>query len=180
MSNLTVWSRRDPYFADFDRAFDALTRQALARHATARRTVRTPVTAFVPVTGFVPPAELTRDEQDAVLRLELPGVDVTNDVTVELDNGWLTVKGEKRRDESTERGFREVRYGSFNRTFTVPKHATAEAVSASYDAGVLTVRVAGAYTAPEPQPTATKIAITTVEPTPELTAEPADDAPTEA
>ena len=168
MSNLTVWSRHAPFSpagyafiggrtprSDFDRVFEALARQAFTPRALARRTVRTPAS------GFVPAAELTRDGEDAVLRLELPGVDVTNDVAVELDNGRLTVRGEKRSENAGERGYREVRYGSFSRSFTVPGHVAAEAVTASYEAGVLTVRVAGAYTVPEPEPTATTIAITT-------------------
>ena len=46
---------------------------------------------------------------------------------------------------------REVRYGSFRRWFKPPAHVTSEAISASYDAGVLTVRVAGAYTGSQAQ-----------------------------
>jgi HSP20 family protein len=61
----------------------------------------------------------------------------------------LVVRGE-RRDERAEdhdgRTLREVRYGSFRRAFALPAHVSADAVTASYDAGVLTVRVAGAYT----------------------------------
>ncbi len=38
-----------------------------------------------------------------------------------------------------------MRYGSFYRAFTLPSHVTAEAVSASYDKGIVTVRIAGAY-----------------------------------
>ncbi len=75
-------------------------------------------------------------------------------MSVEVDHGQLVVRGE-RRDERTEekdgRTLREVRYGSFRRSFTLPQHVTADAVSASYDAGVLSVRVAGAYTGTEPR-----------------------------
>ena len=49
------------------------------------------------------------------------------------------------------RTLREVRYGSFRRSFQLPAHITSEAVSASYDAGVLTVRVAGAHAGTQPQ-----------------------------
>jgi HSP20 family molecular chaperone IbpA len=45
----------------------------------------------------------------------------------------------------------EVRYGSFRRAFTLPVHVTGDAITASYDAGVLTVRVTGAYAGTEPQ-----------------------------
>jgi HSP20 family protein len=135
MSTLSLWTRRDP-FADFD--------------AQVRR-------AFGPVAtrpaGFVPAAEVTRDGDDAVVRVELPGLDAAKDITVEVDRGQLVVRGE-RRDERTEerdgRGLRGVRYGSFRRSFSLPEHVTAEAVSASYDAGVLSVRVAGAYRDAQP------------------------------
>lgn len=86
--------------------------------------------------------------------MELPGVDVEKDVNVEVDKGNLVIHGE-RRDERTEendgRTLSEVRYGSFRRSFRLPTHVTSEAVSASYDAGVLTVRVAGAYRGREAQ-----------------------------
>ena len=98
--------------------------------------------------GFTPAAEIVRDGTDAVVKVEVPGLDVTKDVTVEVDRGRLVVRGE-RRDERTEeqngRSLREVRYGAFRRGFRLPEGVTAESVSASYDAGVLSVRVAGAY-----------------------------------
>jgi HSP20 family molecular chaperone IbpA len=116
---------------------------------------------FKPVAGdFHPAAEISKDGDDAVVRLELPGVDVDNDVNVELDRGRLVIHGERRDEHAGEgsdgRTLREVRYGSFRRSFTLPTHVTGDAVSASYDAGVLTVRVAGVYAGPEAQ----RIAIT--------------------
>ncbi|ROT34095.1 Hsp20/alpha crystallin family protein [Micromonospora sp. HM5-17] len=134
MSTLSLWTRRDP-FAEFD----ALIREAFGT-VTTWPTTRP--------TGFTPAAEIVRDGDDAVVRLELPGLDVEKDVTVEVDRDQLVVRGE-RRDERAEdrdgRSLREVRYGSFHRSFRLPSHVTADAVSASYDAGVLQVRVAGAY-----------------------------------
>jgi len=86
-------------------------------------------------------------------------VDVDKDVNVEIEHGRLVIHGE-RRDEHAEdkdgRTLREVRYGSFRRSFQLPAHITGDAVSASYDAGVLTVRVAGAYAGTQAQ----RIAIT--------------------
>jgi HSP20 family protein len=142
MSTLSLWTRRDP-FAEFD--------------SLVRRTFGTAAT--VAPSAFTPAAEVTRDGEDAVVRVELPGLDITKDVTVEVDRGQLVVRGE-RRDERSEdgdgRSLREVRYGSFRRSFTLPTHVTADAVSASYDAGVLSVRVAGAYAGTE----ARRIAVT--------------------
>jgi HSP20 family protein len=104
--------------------------------------------------GFTPAAEIVKDGEDAVVRLELPGVDVAKDVNVELDRGRLVIHGERRDERSEEkdgRTLREVRYGSFRRSFKVPAHVTSDAISASYDAGVLTVRVAGAHKGAEAQ-----------------------------
>jgi HSP20 family protein len=99
-------------------------------------------------TGFTPAAEIIKDGEDAVDRVELPGVDVAKDVNVHVDRGHLLIHGE-RRDERSEqkdgRTLREVRYGSFRRSFKLPAHVTSEAISASYDAGVLTIRIAGAH-----------------------------------
>jgi len=104
--------------------------------------------------GFSPAAEVVKDGDDAFVRLELPGVDVANDVNVEVDKGQLVIRGE-RRDEHSEqkhgRTLSEVRYGSFRRSFRLPTHVSADAISASYDAGVLTVRVAGAHKGAEVQ-----------------------------
>jgi HSP20 family protein len=105
--------------------------------------------------GFTPAAEVVKDGDDAVIRLELPGVDVAKDVNVEVDRGHLVIHGERRDERAEEkkdgRTLREVRYGSFRRSFKLPTHVTSEAISASYDAGVLTVRVAGAHKGAEAQ-----------------------------
>jgi HSP20 family molecular chaperone IbpA len=129
---------RDPFFAEFDN----LVRAAFG-----------PSTSTSASTGFSPAAEAHREGDDAVIRLELPGVS-TDDVTVEVKGRHLVIRGERRdeREEQSEgRRFSEFRYGSFTRSFRLAPHVTADAVSASYDAGVLTVRVAGAYAETEGQ-----------------------------
>jgi len=140
MSNLTVWSRPA---LDTDR----WVRDLFGPAATADW--------FKPVTrGFKPAAEIVKDGDDAVVRVELPGVDVEKDVKVEVDKGRLVIHGEHR-DEHAEqengRTLREIRYGSFRRSFQLPAHVTGEAIAASYDAGVLTVRVTGAYAGAQAQ-----------------------------
>lgn len=134
MSNLTVWAR--PTWN-------------LDRWVTD---------VFGPATAgdwaFRPAAEIVKDGEDAVVRVELPGIDVEKDVKVEVDKGALVVHGERRDEHSEEkdgRTLREVRYGSFRRSFALPSHVTGDAVAASYDAGVLTVRVTGAYAGSEPR-----------------------------
>ncbi|WP_204808563.1 Hsp20/alpha crystallin family protein [Mycobacterium riyadhense] len=144
MSNLALWSRpawdTDRWLRDF--------------FGPASLDWYRPATS-----GFNPAAEIVKDGDDAVVRLELPGVDVEKDVTVELDRGRLVIHGEHR-DEHAEdkdgRTLREIRYGSFRRSFQLPGHVTSEAIAASYDAGVLTVRVTGACAGSQAQ----RIAIT--------------------
>jgi HSP20 family protein len=141
MNNLALWSRpawdTDRWLRDF-----------FGPAATADW--------FKPVTSgaspaFNPAAEIVKDGDDAMVRLELPGVDVDKDVNVEVDKGRLVIHGEHR-DEHSEaqngRTLREIRYGSFRRSFQLPTHVTSEAIAASYDAGVLTVRVTGAFKDP--------------------------------
>lgn len=144
MSNLTLWSR--PAW-DVDRWM-----REFFGPATVSDWMK-------PVAAFSPAAEIVKDGDDAVVRLELPGVDVDKDVNVELDRGHLVIHGERRDEHAEEkdgRVLREVRYGSFRRSFQLPEHVTSDALTASYDAGVLTVRVAGTYAATQ----AKRIAIT--------------------
>ena len=125
---------RDPFFAEFDNLVRADFGPSNGEGLPAD-------------TGFSPAAEVHRDGDDAVIRLELPGL-FTDDVTVEVQGRRLVIKGERRdeREEKSEgRRFSEFRYGSFTLSFGLAPNVTADAVSASYDAGVLTVRVAGAY-----------------------------------
>ena len=104
--------------------------------------------------GFRPAAEIANDGDDAVVRVELPGIDVEKDVNVEVDKGRLVIHGERRDERAEEKDGRtlsEVCYGSFRRSFRLPTHVNGDPISASYDAGVLTVRVAGAYKGAEAQ-----------------------------
>jgi HSP20 family molecular chaperone IbpA len=146
MSNVTLWSR--PFDTDrWIRQFFGPSRD----QATSDW--------FKSTAGFSPAVEIVKDGDDAVVHVELPGVDVEKDVNVEVDQGRLVIHGERRdehAEENDSRSLREVRYGSFSRSFQLPAHIAGEALSASYDAGVLTVRVAGAYTGT----TAQRIAIT--------------------
>jgi HSP20 family molecular chaperone IbpA len=144
MSNLSLWSARSP-FGEFDEL--------------VRRAFGTGSTPAWPASGFRPAAEVSRDGDDAVIRVEAPGLDVEQDVRVEVDRGRLVVRGE-RRDERSEPGrVREVRYGRFERSWTLPEHVGADAVSAHYEAGVLNVRVTGVY-ADAPEPGAHRIPVT--------------------
>lgn len=111
--------------------------------------------------GYRPAVDVVRDGTDVLVRLELPGVDVGKDVEIEVRPGRLTVSGQRSKGTENKDGngtvlLRERRYGSFRREFSLPRGVSADAVEASYDKGLLEVRVHD-VTRPDEQPR--KIAI---------------------
>ena len=108
---------------------------------------------FVPASPS-PAADVYRDGEDLVARLDLPGIDPVDDVTVEVEGRKLVVRGERRDqrpEESEGRRISEVSFGSFRRVVGLPKAVDGDAVRATYDAGVLTVTVAGVFAGTTPQ-----------------------------
>ncbi|GMG84912.1 hypothetical protein LNKW23_41280 [Paralimibaculum aggregatum] len=103
---------------------------------------------------FSPRSDAAAHENAYRIGLELPGVR-QDDIEIELHDGVLTVKGEKRseRTEKTEGYFfSERQFGRFQRSFRLPADAAAEGISADFTDGVLTVTVPkAAPDAPKPQ-----------------------------
>ena len=96
-----------------------------------------------PVGQWVPPVDVFEDTNAVQIMAELPGVK-PEDVKISLENSLLTIRGEKRQtaEEKTDRVHRYERYyGVFERAFTVPSTVDADHIRASYDLGVLTVRL---------------------------------------
>jgi HSP20 family protein len=84
-------------------------------------------------------------EQDGELRLtaELPGMKL-DDVNVEITDGMLHLRGEKRVDVDEKKDnvrLVERRFGSFERSFTLPRSVDPEKVKAEFTDGVLTVHM---------------------------------------
>lgn len=101
-----------------------------------------------------PAADIYRDGEDLVARLDLPGIDPAQDVTVEVEGRRLVVRGERRDQRAQDaegRRISEVRLGAFRRVVNLPRAVEADAVTASYDAGVLAVTVAGVFAGTTPQ-----------------------------
>lgn len=93
--------------------------------------------------AFLPAADVTVGEKDLVLTLDLPGL-TADDVELEVADGFLFVRGERKRPEPaddtvlahTERGF-----GAFERRIRLPQGVDLDAITASMDHGVLSLIV---------------------------------------
>ncbi len=93
-------------------------------------------------TNFAMPLDVVRHENDVTLRLDVPGMD-REQIEVTVDRGVLTISG-KRQEERTENDkffVRERRMGTFTRRLRLPETLNADAVEASYDNGVLEIRI---------------------------------------
>lgn len=147
MQRIAPW---DPFTAlsRMDRDFETLVRRTWPAQGASRA-------------GFVPAVEIHREGEDVLVVLELPGVDVANDVTIEVDRGKLVISGERRdtRSEDTDTVLvRELRYGSFRREFALPGGVSAEQVDAAFEAGLLMVRIKSVV---QPDPVPIKVPIAT-------------------
>ena len=95
-------------------------------------------------TGFAPAVDVYEDEHSVTLKIEVPGID-ENDIDVRIENNTLTVHGERKFEkEEKEENFRRVerQYGSFTRSFALPSTVDPEQVTATYDKGVLKIKLA--------------------------------------
>lgn len=94
---------------------------------------------------WVPRVNVEETKDELLLSAELPGM-THDDISIELENNVLTVSGEKseeRTEGQEERRYHlwERRYGAFQRSFTLPRSVSADDVQASFDNGILTIRM---------------------------------------
>ena len=93
---------------------------------------------------WAPPVDIYEtDTHDLVIKAELPDL-IREDIEVTVENNTLTLRGERKLpNDIKEEQFRRVerRYGTFNRSFTLPNTVDATKVSAEFKNGVLTVRL---------------------------------------
>ena len=92
---------------------------------------------------FAPAVDILETKDAILVKAELPGVK-SEDVHVNVENNVLTVSGERRLEHEDEKdGYHRVErwYGSFQRSFALPRSVDSETIEAKLDAGVLTVRI---------------------------------------
>ena len=92
---------------------------------------------------WMPAMDLVEAGDHFVLRADLPGMG-EDDVNIEFEDGTLTVSGERKAEhEEGKEGYHRVErsFGAFSRSLTLPQGIDPEAVTASFDRGVLEIRI---------------------------------------
>jgi HSP20 family protein len=115
--------------AEMNRLFNTVFDQPVNGNGGARR--------------WIPAMDLVETEDHFVLRADLPGMG-EGDVEITLEDNLLTISGERKAEhEAGREGFYRVEraFGAFSRSLTLPKGTDAERVAASFDKGVLEVRI---------------------------------------
>lgn len=113
----------------FNTFFDTSTSAGHAGNGGARR--------------WIPAMDLVETDEHFVLRADLPGL-AEDDVSIELQDGVLTISGERRAEhETSKEGYYRLERasGSFSRSLTLPDGVNADAIAATFDRGVLEVRI---------------------------------------
>jgi HSP20 family protein len=93
--------------------------------------------------SFSPAFDLSENDDEFVVKAELPGVD-PKEVDINLTGNLLTIKGEKRGENEERNGNYhriERTYGSFSRSFQLPCEIRKDEVTATYKDGVLDLRL---------------------------------------
>jgi HSP20 family protein len=133
MSKLPVQHRPRSFFPEFGDLFAGFPSWASLRPAFEGHIIR---------------LEDEMKEGNYVVRAEIPGVDPAKDVDITVRDGHLTIKAERtEKKESNARS--EFIYGSFVRSVSLPAGADEDAITASYDKGILTVSVPVTSARPE-------------------------------
>ncbi|HEV2721197.1 MAG TPA: Hsp20/alpha crystallin family protein [Thermoanaerobaculia bacterium] len=132
MNFLTRFERWDP--------FDELTllRNRMDRLLNKISDEETPALTTT-TTTWAPTTDIVETKDALIVRCELPGIE-EKDVNVEIENGVLTISGERKFEEKTkEKNFHRVEraYGRFVRSFTLPPNILNDNVKATFTEGLL-------------------------------------------
>ena len=95
--------------------------------------------------SWLPAVNVEETGDQLVLTAEVPGM-TAEDIDIELENNVLTIRGEKsfeREENEDDKRYHlwERRYGSFQRSFTLPRTVRGDDIKADYQNGILTIRM---------------------------------------
>lgn len=93
--------------------------------------------------GWLPAIDIVRRDGELVIRADVPGME-PDDVKIEVDDGLLTISGEREESDEEEDGKylrRERRYGPFSRSMTLPAGVDPSKIEAKVKHGVAEVAI---------------------------------------
>jgi len=102
-----------------------------------------PPTTLSEMMAWTPAVEMAETDDELLLSVELPGMK-REDIQVTLDDGVLTIRGEKKEErEEKEKRYHlwERRYGTFERSFTLPRSVDPKGIKARFEDGVLKIEM---------------------------------------
>ena len=96
-------------------------------------------------TGWTPAVDVRESEKELRIDVELPGISA-DEVELTAENGVLTISGEKRTerkegDEQSRFHVVERSYGSFLRSFQLPKGLDESKIEADFNNGILSIHM---------------------------------------
>ncbi len=106
--------------------------------------------------NFTPALDIYQDAENVIVEAPLAGIDPSK-VNVGIENNVLTIEGsmEKKSEVEDKNYYRkEIRSGSFYRSVQLPVRVNGEEAKASYDKGVLMIKIPKA---PEAKPKTIKV-----------------------
>ncbi len=111
-----------------------------ARHAFDRACSDT---AASEAQAWTPRVDVREEASRFVILADVPGVDPAS-IEIQMDNGVLTLKGERKAEEIVDGGKAtrvERQHGAFDRRFVLPDTADADAITAAGRHGVLEITI---------------------------------------
>ena len=122
---LVKWDHTPSIFEDVNHWFN---------HISNNLPVRASESSF-----FHPNFEVQKSEKGFMVKADLPGME-KKDMNIDIVKGMLTISGERReskKEQNENYGISEIRYGSFNRSFSLPEDILEDSIKAKMKNGVL-------------------------------------------
>ena len=127
--NLVSWTP----FRELDSLFDRYTRDAFPTRSSLLGSE----------VQWKPAATITENDTEYTIKADLPEVE-RKDIDVNVENGVLTIKGERKIEKSTDderEHRRETFHGTFSRSFSLPENVDEQNIAAESKNGVLIVHL---------------------------------------
>ena len=96
----------------------------------------------LPSGSWAPAVDVAEEGDKIFVKVEVPGMD-EKDLKINFEDGVLTVSGERTFERKDERNYHRIErsYGTFTRTFTLPRTVDPNQITANYRNGILEIEI---------------------------------------